>query len=221
MKERKDSPRHHVTWRMAFVPLGGWPVSIGSSVGKISRSTFRRRASSFTSSITGSDPYLPVPTTRRWHFQGISYASIKASARLRDDTPRSIVLFLIQPWAGCEVEFVQDSSKLADRHIVAQSVDFVALKDVGRVWIIVRPYVSQALENHCGALWGTAPLARRLLLIFCFHAPRSFCIGIRVSPVFARMRGSELGIMTEDQRFLKIVDARSDGTVDAVTLSRE
>ena len=63
MKERKDSPRQHVTWRMAFVPLG-WlaSVSIASSVGKISRSTFRRRASSFTSSITGSDPYLPVPT---------------------------------------------------------------------------------------------------------------------------------------------------------------
>ena len=39
---------------------------------------------------------------------------------------------LIQPWAGCEVEFVQDSSKLTDRHVVGQPVDFVALKGVGR-----------------------------------------------------------------------------------------
>jgi hypothetical protein len=46
---------------------------------------------------------------------------------------------LIQPWAGCEVEFLQDSSKLADCHIVGQPVDFVALKGVGRVLIIVRP----------------------------------------------------------------------------------
>src|SRR3984957_18703943 len=58
---------------MAFVPLG-WlaSVSIASSVGRISRSIFRRRASRFTSSITGSDPYLPVPITRRRHFQGTS-----------------------------------------------------------------------------------------------------------------------------------------------------
>src|ERR1700739_4541914 len=50
MKARKDSPRQHVTWRMALVPLG-WlaSVSIASSVGKISRSTFRRSASGLTS----------------------------------------------------------------------------------------------------------------------------------------------------------------------------
>jgi hypothetical protein len=65
-----------------------------------------------------------------------------------------------------------------------------------------------------------APLARCSPLNLFFRAPRSFCIGIRVSPAFARMRGSELRIMTEDQRFLKIVDARSDGTVDALTLSQ-
>jgi hypothetical protein len=31
------------------------------------------------------------------------------------------------------IESVQDSSKLADRQIVGQSVDFVALKGVGRL----------------------------------------------------------------------------------------
>jgi hypothetical protein len=55
----------------------------------------------------------------------------------RDTTLELFVL--IQPWAGCEVDFVRGSSKLADRHIVGQPVDFVALKGVGRFLIIVRP----------------------------------------------------------------------------------
>jgi hypothetical protein len=54
----------------------------------------------------------------------------------RDTTLELFVL--IQPWAGCEVDFVRDSSKLADRHIVGQPVDFV-VKGVGRFLIIVRP----------------------------------------------------------------------------------
>jgi hypothetical protein len=59
----------HVTWRIAFVTSDFLAsVSIASSIGRINRSSFRRRASRFTSSITD---YLPVPTTRRWHFQGI------------------------------------------------------------------------------------------------------------------------------------------------------
>src|SRR5216683_2710349 len=63
----------HVTWRMAFVSFGFLTsVSRAWSVGRISSSISRRRASRFTSAITGSDPYLPVPTMRRWHFQGIS-----------------------------------------------------------------------------------------------------------------------------------------------------
>src|SRR5213592_939598 len=37
----------------------------------MSNSILRRLASVFTSFITGSPPYAPVPTTRRWHFQGI------------------------------------------------------------------------------------------------------------------------------------------------------
>jgi len=62
----------HVTWRMAFVSSDfRASVSMASSIGRISRSIFRRCASRFTSSITGRDPYLPVPTTRHLHFQGI------------------------------------------------------------------------------------------------------------------------------------------------------
>jgi hypothetical protein len=112
---------------------------------------------------------------------------------------------------------VQDSSKLADRQIVGQSVDFVALKRRRPGFIIVRLQVSKALEKPLRGAVGT-PVPPPLNL--CLRALRSFCIAIRVSPSFARMRGSELSIMTEDQRFLKIVDARSDGTVDALTLSQ-
>src|SRR5216683_1769717 len=41
-------------------------------VGTTSNSTLRRSASRFTSFITGSLPYAPVPTTSRRHFQGMS-----------------------------------------------------------------------------------------------------------------------------------------------------
>jgi hypothetical protein len=43
---------------------------MASSVSLISRSIFRRRASRLTSSITGSDPYFPVPIIKRLHLQG-------------------------------------------------------------------------------------------------------------------------------------------------------
>src|SRR5271166_227645 len=79
------SPRHarfpawtiqHVTWRIAFVFAGFLPSSlIAALVARIIRSTSRRRASSFTSSITGSALYFPEPTISRRHFQGISSSS--------------------------------------------------------------------------------------------------------------------------------------------------
>src|SRR5262249_2667225 len=60
------------TCKIAFVTsVFRTSFSRASSVGRINRSIFRRLASRFTSSITESDPYLPVPITRRWHFQGI------------------------------------------------------------------------------------------------------------------------------------------------------
>src|SRR5713226_12861 len=41
-------------------------------VGRMSSLTLCRSASRCTSFITGNLPYAPVPTTSRWHFQGIS-----------------------------------------------------------------------------------------------------------------------------------------------------
>src|SRR5215475_1329514 len=60
-----------VTCKMAFVSVGArLRASMAWAVGKMSNSMWRRMASSFTSSITGKAP-VPVPTTRRRHFQGI------------------------------------------------------------------------------------------------------------------------------------------------------
>jgi hypothetical protein len=46
-------------------------VSIASSVGRIKARPRKVDLLSLTSFITGSDPYLPVPTTRRLHFHGV------------------------------------------------------------------------------------------------------------------------------------------------------
>src|SRR5206468_508437 len=63
----------HVTCRIALVYSAScFSVSIAWVVGRMSNSILRRLASVFTSFITGSPPYAPMPTTRRWHFQGIS-----------------------------------------------------------------------------------------------------------------------------------------------------
>ena len=48
--------------------------SMAFAVGRINSSILRRLASAFTLSITGRAP-VPVPTTRRRHFQGMSSSS--------------------------------------------------------------------------------------------------------------------------------------------------
>ena len=54
---------------------GAWArTSIASAVGRMTRSTLRRRASSRTCCITGKAPSAPVPITSRLHRQGMSSA---------------------------------------------------------------------------------------------------------------------------------------------------
>jgi len=62
---------------MAFDPSGRrFSSSIASAVGKINNSILRRWASAFTSSMTGKAP-VPVPTTNRQHFHGMSSCSLR------------------------------------------------------------------------------------------------------------------------------------------------
>ena len=58
-----------------FEVLGPWSLPIASAVGRIIRSTLRRRASSRTCCITGSAPSAPVPITRRRRRHGMSSAA--------------------------------------------------------------------------------------------------------------------------------------------------
>jgi hypothetical protein len=68
--------RQQVTWRMAFAFADPRSCSIASTVGITISSTPRRSASAITSSVTGSDPDAPLPTTRHLHDQGMSSAAV-------------------------------------------------------------------------------------------------------------------------------------------------
>ena len=68
---KRCPPIQQVTCRIAFVSgSAAFNSSMAWAVGRIRNSTLRCRASCFTSSITGRAP-VPVPITRRRHFQGI------------------------------------------------------------------------------------------------------------------------------------------------------
>ena len=66
----------HVRCKMALVcALASASTPIACAVGRTTRSTLRRRASSRTCFITGSAPSAPVPITSRRHRQGMSSAT--------------------------------------------------------------------------------------------------------------------------------------------------
>ncbi len=62
-----------VTCRITFVSAALFPRGlIACAVGMVPTSILRRSASDLISFITGSEPYAPLPITRRRHFHGIS-----------------------------------------------------------------------------------------------------------------------------------------------------